>query len=271
MTIFFGLAFAVLLVLALGGDLSKLLKVDLRGKPAVLGAFALQLMVVTIAPLDVLAPRGVGYPPRVVRARDRVPLRQPASAEPLDRGARRCVQLRGDRRERRHHARVAYRASRRPVSTRRPGSTTRRRSHTRGSRSSATCSRSRAGSRCRTCSVSATCCCCSARPRCSPASAVCRGGRRSIACSRVVGPGAARRGARHTTSRAELAPRTAVPRAPSRPWYAIRCVYATDGIPAGCRRARECVIGATTARAALPLRRGAHDPMGTLGDPCGSA
>jgi hypothetical protein len=49
-TIFVGLAFAVVLVVALGGDLTKLTKVELRGKPAIIGAFALQLLIVTIAP-----------------------------------------------------------------------------------------------------------------------------------------------------------------------------------------------------------------------------
>jgi hypothetical protein len=50
MTIFFGLAFAVVLVSVLGGDFSNLGKVDLRGKPAILGALALQILVVTVAP-----------------------------------------------------------------------------------------------------------------------------------------------------------------------------------------------------------------------------
>ena len=49
-TIFFGLAFAVVLVVALGGRLANLGSVQLRGKPIIIGAFLLQLLVVTIAP-----------------------------------------------------------------------------------------------------------------------------------------------------------------------------------------------------------------------------
>ena len=50
MTIFWGLAFAAILVAVLGGDFRKLGSVELRGKPAILGALALQVLVVTIAP-----------------------------------------------------------------------------------------------------------------------------------------------------------------------------------------------------------------------------
>jgi Family of unknown function (DUF5317) len=49
-TIFVGLAFAVVLVVALGGRLGNLTSVELRGKPAVIGAFLMQLLVVTVAP-----------------------------------------------------------------------------------------------------------------------------------------------------------------------------------------------------------------------------
>jgi Family of unknown function (DUF5317) len=49
-TIFVGLAFAVVLVAALGGRLDNLGSVDVRGKAPIIGAFALQLLVVTIAP-----------------------------------------------------------------------------------------------------------------------------------------------------------------------------------------------------------------------------
>ena len=50
MTIFFGLAFAVLVVVALGGRLGNLGSVQMRGKPIIIGAFLLQLLIVTIAP-----------------------------------------------------------------------------------------------------------------------------------------------------------------------------------------------------------------------------
>ncbi len=50
MTIFFGLAFAVVVVVALGGRLDNLGSVQMRGKPIIIGAFLLQLLVVTIAP-----------------------------------------------------------------------------------------------------------------------------------------------------------------------------------------------------------------------------
>ena len=50
MTIFVGLAFAVVLVAALGGRLANLGSVELHGKPAIIGALALQLLIVTIAP-----------------------------------------------------------------------------------------------------------------------------------------------------------------------------------------------------------------------------
>jgi hypothetical protein len=49
-TIFVGLAFAVALVVALGGRLGNLGTVELHGKPAIIGAFGLQLLVVTVAP-----------------------------------------------------------------------------------------------------------------------------------------------------------------------------------------------------------------------------
>jgi hypothetical protein len=49
-TIFVGLAFAVALVFALGGKLSNLGAVQIRGKAWIIGAFALQLVIVTIAP-----------------------------------------------------------------------------------------------------------------------------------------------------------------------------------------------------------------------------
>ena len=51
MIIFAGLAFAVLVVVALGGRLANLSSVELRGKAAIIGAFALQLLVITVAPL----------------------------------------------------------------------------------------------------------------------------------------------------------------------------------------------------------------------------
>ncbi|HEX4490373.1 MAG TPA: DUF5317 domain-containing protein [Acidimicrobiia bacterium] len=50
MTIFVGLALAVVLVLALGGDLRKIGSIQLHGKPLIIGAFVLQLVIVTIAP-----------------------------------------------------------------------------------------------------------------------------------------------------------------------------------------------------------------------------
>jgi hypothetical protein len=49
--IFAGLALAVVLVAALGGRLGNLSSVQIRGKVAIIGAFVLQLMVITIAPL----------------------------------------------------------------------------------------------------------------------------------------------------------------------------------------------------------------------------
>jgi hypothetical protein len=49
--IFAGLAVAVALVAALGGRLGNLSAVQVRGKAAVIGAFVLQLVVITIAPL----------------------------------------------------------------------------------------------------------------------------------------------------------------------------------------------------------------------------
>src|SRR5207244_6583485 len=51
MIIFAGLAFAALVVVALGGRLANLSSVELRGKAAIIGAFALQLLVITVAPL----------------------------------------------------------------------------------------------------------------------------------------------------------------------------------------------------------------------------
>jgi hypothetical protein len=48
--IFAGLAFAVALVVVLGGRLGNLASVELRGKGAIIGAFFLQLLIVTIAP-----------------------------------------------------------------------------------------------------------------------------------------------------------------------------------------------------------------------------
>lgn len=50
MTILVGLVIAVAIVLALGGNLGKLSTVQLRGKPAIIGALALQVLVVTVAP-----------------------------------------------------------------------------------------------------------------------------------------------------------------------------------------------------------------------------
>ncbi len=50
MTIFVGLAFAVVLVVALGGRLANLGSVELRGQAAIIGAFGLQVLVVTVAP-----------------------------------------------------------------------------------------------------------------------------------------------------------------------------------------------------------------------------
>jgi hypothetical protein len=49
-TIFVGLAFAVALIAALGGRLGNVTEVEIRGKAAIIGAFVLQLVVVTIAP-----------------------------------------------------------------------------------------------------------------------------------------------------------------------------------------------------------------------------
>jgi hypothetical protein len=49
-TIFVGLAFAVALVVALGGRLGNVSSVQIRGKAMIIGAFALQLLIVTIAP-----------------------------------------------------------------------------------------------------------------------------------------------------------------------------------------------------------------------------
>jgi len=49
--IFAGLAFTAILVAALGGRLADLSTVELRGKAAIIGAFLLQLLVITIAPL----------------------------------------------------------------------------------------------------------------------------------------------------------------------------------------------------------------------------
>jgi hypothetical protein len=51
MIIFAGLAFAAALVAALGGRLENLAAVELQGKTAIIAALALQLLVVTIAPL----------------------------------------------------------------------------------------------------------------------------------------------------------------------------------------------------------------------------
>jgi hypothetical protein len=51
MIIFAGLAFAAALIVALGGRLGNLGSVELRGKPAIIFAFLLQLFVITIAPL----------------------------------------------------------------------------------------------------------------------------------------------------------------------------------------------------------------------------
>lgn len=51
MTIFVGLAFAIALVAALGGRFANLGTVVVRGKAAIIGAFGLQLLVVTVAPL----------------------------------------------------------------------------------------------------------------------------------------------------------------------------------------------------------------------------
>jgi hypothetical protein len=49
-TIFVGLAFAVALIAALGGRLGNVATIEIRGKAAIMGAFALQLIVVTVAP-----------------------------------------------------------------------------------------------------------------------------------------------------------------------------------------------------------------------------
>jgi hypothetical protein len=49
-TIFVGLTFAAALVVALGGRIANLGSVELRGQPAIIGAFLLQLLVVTVAP-----------------------------------------------------------------------------------------------------------------------------------------------------------------------------------------------------------------------------
>jgi hypothetical protein len=51
MIIFAALAFAVVLVVALGGQLGKLGSVKLRGKTAIVAALGLQVLVITIAPL----------------------------------------------------------------------------------------------------------------------------------------------------------------------------------------------------------------------------
>ena len=51
MIIFAGLAFAAVVVAALGGQLGNLGSVELRGKAAIIGALGLQVLVVTIAPL----------------------------------------------------------------------------------------------------------------------------------------------------------------------------------------------------------------------------
>ena len=50
MIIFAALAFAALVVVALGGRLANLGSVELRGKAAIIGALALQLLVITVAP-----------------------------------------------------------------------------------------------------------------------------------------------------------------------------------------------------------------------------
>ena len=51
MIIFAGLAFAALVVALLGGKFANLGAVEVRGKAAIIGAFGLQLFVITIAPL----------------------------------------------------------------------------------------------------------------------------------------------------------------------------------------------------------------------------
>ena len=79
-------------------------------RPSIIGAFVLQLVIVTIAPFAFPHAVASTIHLALLRPRDRVPLREPASAEPLDRGAGRRVQLRRDRGQRRHDARVAYRA-----------------------------------------------------------------------------------------------------------------------------------------------------------------